>query len=498
MRGALMQSIDINHPDVMEFIKVKRDGTSVTGANISVRLNNEFMKAVENDEDYILRFPCHRTNFFGNVDYKDLPYNELTTDGIGYIKRIKAKEYWDEIIKSAKNYAEPGLMFWDNVLENDPAAVYDKYKPITSNPCGEQFLNSEDSCRLTAMNLYSFVNKPFTKEAEIDYKKLYEVSYEHCRLGDDLVDLELKYIQRIIDKIKSDPEPDKIKRQELELWENSYKKAQEGRRVGLGITALSDMLAALGLKYDSDEALKITDKVMYTKMEAELDCIIDLAILRGTFDGWQKELEFLTDADNELCSGTNNFYHNLLIKFPEQAKRMYKYGRRSVNWSTIAPTGSVSILTQTSSGCEPLFQPFYMRRKKINPGEAGVRVDFVDEVGDSWQEFPVLHPRFKDWMIGYIGLHGGYSVSDYSERELQKLFEKSPWYKATANDIDWQRRNEIQAILQRYTTNAISSTINLPSTVTEEEVSKIYFDGWKLGLKGTTVKYMPLYKVIYK
>lgn len=478
-RGALMLSIDINHPDVMDFIKVKRDGVSVTGANISIRLNNEFMKAVENDEDYILRFPCN-LNITGSDFFKN-PYNELIKFGDGFIKKIKAKEYWNEIIHSAKNYAEPGLMYWDNVMDYDPAAVYEQYRATCSNPCGEQFLNPNDSCRLMALNLFSFVDEPFTKNAKINTEKLYSISYEHCRLGDDLIDLELEYIERIINKIKSDPEPDNIKQPELDLWIQSYNNTKAGRRIGLGITALADMLAALNLKYDSDEALRVIDKVMSIKMEAELDCTIDLSILRGSFEGFESNDEFVGDGE----AGMNSFYQFIVNKYPEQAKLMSMYGRRNISWSTIAPTGSVSILTQSSSGCEPLFMPYYMRRKKINPSEVGVRIDFVDEVGDSWQEFAVLHPKFKDWCVNKYGSE--LFVSEMSKQALKLAFETSPWYGSTANDINWIRRVEIQSILQKYTTNAISSTINLPSTVTEDEVSAIYMQGWKIGLKGQTV-----------
>lgn len=500
-RGALMLSCNVNHPDIMDFIKIKRDGTSVTGANISIRLNNEFMKAVENDEDYILRFPVDVPNFKLEGDFN---YNELYTTSSGmHIKKIRAKEYWNEIIKSAKEYAEPGLLYWDNVLDYDPAAVYEQYKPISTNPCGEQALNANDSCRLMALNLFSFVDNPFTKDAKLNLEKLYKYSYEFARLGDDLIDLEMEYIQRIIDKIKSDPEPEHIKRQELELWEKSYANTKAGRRIGLGITALADMLAALGLGYDSEEGMKVIDLVMKTKIEAELDCTIDLSVLRGSFDGWDKDLEFPTNND-DITIGANKFYKMLQSDFPSQYLRMYEHGRRSVSFSTIAPTGSVSILTMTSSGCEPLFMPFYMRRKKVNPGE-NIRVDFVDEIGDSWQEFPVLHEKFKDWIIIQIQNSDSFEsnpllkdtnktyeqcsmwVNALTKDALELYFKASPWYKSTANDIDWIKRNEIQAILQKYTTNAISSTINLPSTVTEQEVSDIYMSGWKLGLKGQTV-----------
>lgn len=347
----------------------------------------------------------------------------------------------------------------------------------------EQFLNANDSCRLMAINLYSFVKNNFTKDAKINEIKLYEVCYEALRLGDNLVDLEAEYIDRIINKIKSDPEPLEIKQQELNLWVKSKEKCLSGRRVGLGITALGDMLAALNLKYGSEESLKVIEKVMRIKMEAELDATIDLSILRGNFKGWDLQKEFPTPAFKKGYG--NKFYESLYNEFPEQSIKMQNYGRRNVNWSTVAPTGSVSILTQTSSGVEPLFMPFYMRRKKINPNEVGVRVDFTDQNGDKWQEFPVLHPKFKDWIKSYM--HLANNDFQYCKEDLQELFEKSPWYNSTANDIDWKKRVEIQAILQKYTTNAISSTINLPSTVTYEEVSNIYLYGWKMGLKGQTV-----------
>lgn len=491
-RGALMLSIDVNHPDVMDFIKIKRDLSQVTGANISIRINNKFMEAVENDEDYILRFPCNfdlsSLVLRNREEIAEYPYNELKEVGEGlYVKRIKAKEYWDEIIKSARDFAEPGLMYWDTALDYDPAAVYDSYKPISTNPCGEQFLNANDSCRLMATNLFSFVLNPFTSQAKIDEDKLYSVCYEALRLGDDLVELEAEYIQRIIDKIKSDPESEEIKRQELELWIKSKEKALAGRRVGLGITALGDMLAALGLKYDSKEALEVIEHVMSIKLMAELDATIDLSILREPFKEWDVNREY-DIVLGSVGAGKNSFYEFILQKFPEQVNRMVKYGRRNSNWSTVAPTGSVSILTQTSSGVEPLFMPYYMRRKKVNPNEKDVKVDFVDQNGDTWQEFAVLHPKFKDWI--YVSQNwnpNNEEVDKLTKEELVVLFEKSPWFGSTANDIDWLKRVEIQAVLQAYTTNAISSTINLPSTVSYKDVSDIYLYGWKKGLKGQTV-----------
>lgn len=487
-RGALMISIDINHPDVLEFIKIKRDLSQVTGANISIKLNDEFMKAVENDEDYILRFPCDKS--ISKDFFTSRQYGELMTDGIGfYWKLVKAKEYWDEINKSAHNVAEPGLMFWDNMVNYSPDGVYPQFRQITTNPCSEIGMQEYDACRLIAVNLYSFVDKPFTKDAQFNLDKFYQINYEAMRLSDDLIDLELEHIDRIIAKINSDPEPEEIKAPERNLWIKVRETALSSRRTGLGFTALGDTLAALGMKYDSDEAFKFIERVMKTKMESELDCTIDLAILRGTFEGWDKNKEFdnYQEVDIEPTKGNNSFYQFLLNKFPEQAGKMINYGRRNVSWSTVAPTGTVSLMAQTTSGIEPLFMPFYMRRKKVNPNDKDVRVDFTDQNGDTWQEFPVLHQKFKDWIIQFTGRDKNDSLNDLDKRDLEILFKESPWYGSTANDINWIKRVEIQGIIQKYITHSISSTINLPENVSEEEVAEIYMESWKKGLKGITV-----------
>ncbi len=490
-RGALMISISIDHPDVMDFIKIKRDLTQVTGANISIKLNDEFMKAVENDEDYILRFPCDSKI---NFDTNKLEYNTLLplwdcidkSKTIGHIKKIRAREYWDEIIKSAHNVAEPGLMFEDNHVDFSPDGAYKQYRGVTTNPCGEIFMQPYDACRLIAINLFSFVVNPYTSTAHFDYNKFYTVVYEAMRLSDDLVDLELKYIKRILNKIKNDPETDEVKARELALWEKVYNTASSSRRTGLGITALGDALAALNLKYDSDEALKEIDSIFYAHLEASSDCTIDLAILRGGFKDNDPEMEFGVD----MTQPANRWYQSFKLNFPNQAHRMYLYGRRNVSWSTCAPTGTVSLLADNcTGGIEPLFSPYYFRRKKINPNEQGVRVDFVDQNGDSWTEYPVLHPKFKKW------IEGSFTWSEDGDLEwlildkdrLEALFKQSPWYGSTANDIDWVKRVQIQSIIQNYITHSISSTINLPSDVTEESVSKIYLQAWKKGLKGITV-----------
>ena len=485
-----MISMDVNHPDVMDFIKIKRDKTSVTGANISIKINNDFMRAVEADEDYILQFPCdnlpRKSPDLSSMKYNKLYKGELIgVEGDLYLKKIRAKEYWEEIIKSAHGYAEPGIIFVDNHHTYSPDGTYEQYKGVTTNPCGEIFMQSYDACRLIAVNLYSFIKNPFTSEAEFDIKKFYEVNYEAMRLSDDLIDLELEHIDRIIAKIVADKEPYSVKLRELSLWETIKNTAQSSRRTGLGFTALGDCLAALGYKYDSEEALLFIEQMMHIKMEAELDCTIDLAILRGPFEGWSKDLE------------KNTWYEFVEKSFPEQFKRMQQYSRRNVSFSTVAPTGSVSLLTQTSSGIEPLFQPFYIRRKKVNPGEEGIRVDFTDELGVTWQEFPVLHPKFKEWIKIEYKTITDKDIELFDNKTLQDFFFKSPWYGSTANDIDWVKRVEIQGIVQKYITHSISSTINLPNNVTTNEVAEIYLESWKKGLKGITVKYMQHSVVTY-
>lgn len=496
-RGALMLLISCLHPEVFDFVKVKQDRTKVTGANISVMLTDKFMKAAENDEDFICQFPIDADISDINIlvdDWKK-EYNKLIDVEISkgnsvrklQIMVIKARELFDLIVENAWDNAEPGIAFIDRIINYSPEGVYERFRPVASNPCGEQWLNAHDSCRLLAINLLGVVVNPFTDNAYIDYDKLYEISYIQQRLADNIVDLEIEYVDRIIEKIKNDPEPTEIKETELELWKNIKATAKASRRTGCGFTALGDMLAALGLKYDSDEALSVINDVMKVKMRGELDCTIDLAILRGTFEGFSASEEFGIDGMvGGLTYGVNEFYEMLLKEFPEQSYKMAMYGRRNVSWSTVAPTGSVSILTQTTSGLEPLFLPFYMRRKKVNPSDEGVRVDFVDQNGDSWTEYPILHPKFKDWLdISYSSDQVDMFLKN--KEALQKAFELSPWYKATANDIDWVQRVKIQGIIQKYTTNAISSTINLPNNVSKEVVAKIYNESWKAGLKGVTI-----------
>jgi len=495
-RGALMISIDIRHPDVMDFIKIKQDLTKVTGANISVMVRDDFMKAVEEDGDYILRFPCNAFDSISNDS--ELAYNEIYTagDGTFSMMKIKAKEYWDALIEAAHGSAEPGIIFIDQHWNYSPDGVYEQYRGVTTNPCGEIFMQPYDACRLMALNLFSFVENPFTPEARINFDKLYEIAYEQQRLADDLIDLEVEKIERIIQKITFDPEGPSTKRRELFLWNNIKEVAQAGRRTGCGFTGLGDMLTALGVKYDSEKGQQLIDGVMREKMKAELDCTIDLAILRGSFEGFDTSKEF-TDVYGERNLYGNSFYEFIWKNFRYQAGRMQEYGRRNVSWSTVAPTGSVSILTQTTSGLEPLFAPYYTRKKKVNPGDEGVRVDFTDDNGDNWMEYPVLHPQFKNWIDaldlneGIIGLDENENYQSktdtYTAKEIEEYFKLSPWYQSTANDIDWTKRVEIQSIIQKFTTHSISSTINLPNDVSVEEVDTIYLQAWKSNLKGVTV-----------
>lgn len=345
-----------------------------------------------------------------------------------------------------------------------------------------------DACRLMCLNLYSFVENPFSKDAKLDERKLYEVAYIQQQLADDLIDLEIEHIDRIIAKINSEDNP-KLYATELNLWTNIRAITKGGRRTGCGFTALGDMLAALGLKYDSKKASEVIETVMRIKMKAELNCTIQMSKDRGAFEQWDNTKEFtirkLDSGQVDYIKGSNDFYQFITEEYLGEAMDMYKNGRRNVSWSTVAPTGSVSILTQTTSGLEPLFAPYYMRRKKVNPGE-NVRIDFVDPNGDSWMEYPILHPKFKDWMEWdtlTIFEEDGYPTQD----EVEKAFKRSPWYGSTANDIDWTKRVEIQGLIQRYTTHSISSTINLPENTPKEMIHTIYIESWKKGLKGVTV-----------
>lgn len=503
-RGALMLSIDVRHPDVSDFVSIKSDRTKVTGANISVSLRDDFMTAVTNDDDYYLQYPVDfdleaelvaKNKEELKNDYVMYPYNKMVYMGDGlYVKRVKAKEVYDNIIKNAWENAEPGQIFIDRHWEYSPDGIYPQYRGITTNPCGEIFMQPYDACRLMALNFYSFVDNKFTSKASIDYDKLYQVTYEQQRLADNLVDLELEKIDVILEKLKNDPEDEEVKYVEIALWKKIRDVAGAGRRTGCGFTGLGDMIASMGVDYDSDSGKIIIESVMKTKMEAELDCTIDLAIYRGSFDGYSHDIEY-TDG-----VGNNEFFKFLKKNFKSQYKRMIEFGRRNISFSTVAPTGSVSILTQTTSGLEPVFSIFpYLRRKKINPDDVGVRVDFTDENGDQWQEFSVTHKGLIDYIrinklnITITTLYDKINKTKEEEEELVAEVVKfistneTPYSKSSANDIDWVSRVKIQGIIQKYTTHSISSTINLPETATEEEVSEIYLTSWENKLKGVTI-----------
>lgn len=442
-RGALMLTMDIAHPDVEDFITIKQDLTKVTGANVSIRLSDEFMKAVQNDTEYTHRWPI-----------------ESTASEAKYSKTIQAKELWSKIIQCAHSTAEPGLIFWDRQHHYSTSSVYPGYKNTSTNPCSEIAMQGGDSCRLIAINLYNFVDNPFTPEAKFDLEKFYEVTYESQRLMDDLVDLELEAIDRILTKVQADPEPSSVKSEEIETWKLLQETGRKGRRTGLGFTALSDTVAALGHKIDSDESLKAIDVILKEKCRAEFDSSVDMAVERGSFEGFDPEIE-----------KTSDFITMMKEEFPQLHGRMMLNGRRNISISTVAPTGSLSMLAQTSSGIEPVFMLSYKRRRKVNSNDEMATVDFVDEMGDKWQEFTVYHAKVKEWM----------RITGETDET------KSPYYQSTASEIDWHKRVEIQAIAQKYVTHSISSTINLPNDVSEERVSDIYLESWLKGLKGITV-----------
>jgi ribonucleoside-diphosphate reductase alpha chain len=440
-RGALMLSMDIAHPDIEDFITIKQDLQKVTGANISIRLSDEFMKAVENDTEYTHKWP-------------------IDADNPKFTKTIKAKELWDTIIECAHNTAEPGLIFWDRQHWYSTSSVYPGYENTSTNPCSEIAMQGGDSCRLIAINLFKFVEKPFTKDAKFNMENFYKATYEGQRLMDDLVDLETEAIKRILAKVDADDEPENIKGVEKETWELLLKTGEEGRRTGLGFTALADMVAALGMAIDSDEAIAKVDEIMKEKCRAEFDSSIDMSLARGSFVGFDAEIE-----------KTSEFVQMLEKELPDVYERMMEHGRRNISISTVAPTGTLSMLAQTSSGIEPVFMTHYKRRRKLNEKDTEEKVDFIDDSGDKWQEFTVYHHNLKKWM----------EISGETD------ITKSPYAGSTAPEIDWIKRVEMQAVVQKYVTHSISSTINLPNDVSLEKVSDIYLDSWHKGLKGITV-----------
>ena len=456
-RGALMLSISVKHPDSEDFIDAKLDGTKVTGANVSVKIDDEFMRAVQDGSDYIQKFP---------IDSSDPQYT----------KTINAKELWDKIVHNAWKAAEPGILFWDTVInESIPDRYADLgFKTVSTNPCGEIPLCPYDSCRLLAINLYSYVKNPFTDEAAFDYPLFKKHVAMGQRIMDDIVDLELEQIDKILAKIDNDPEDDFIKSVERNLWKNIQKKAIEGRRTGVGITAEGDMLAALGIKYGSDDSIFFSEKIHRHLAVEAYRSSVEMAKERGSFP--------IYGADREKG---NPFVERLRKQDPALVQDMEKYGRRNIALLTIAPTGTTSMMTQTSSGIEPVFMVAYKRRKKVNPNDNNARVDFVDEVGDSWEEYQVFHHHFKTWMDA--NAYDSNQAQTMTDEELASIVEKSPYFGATANDVDWVQKVHLQGSIQKWVDHSISVTVNVPNDAEEELVSKIYQTGWESGCKGITV-----------
>ncbi len=456
-RGALMLSISIQHPDAEGFIDAKIDGTKVTGANVSVKIDDAFMNAIEAGKKYVQQYPIDANN-------------------PSVKQEVNASKLWDKIVHNAWKSAEPGILFWDTVIrESVPDCYADLgFKTVSTNPCGEIPLCPYDSCRLLAVNLFSYVNNAFTNDADFDFELFEEHSALALRIMDDIVDLEIEKIDKIIDKIESDPESEVLKQRELQLWKNIKSKCLEGRRTGVGITAEGDMLAALGLTYGSDKGMDFSEKVHKSYALNVYRSSVQLAKDRGCFPVYDSVRE-----------EKNPFILRLKKEDAGLYKDMVKYGRRNIALLTIAPTGTTSLMTQTTSGIEPVFMVSYKRRRKVNPNDKNVKVDFVDEVGDSWEEYHVFHHKFTEWLE--LNKYNMDEVASLSEEELNKIIKKSPYYKATANDIDWVNKVKMQGRIQKWVDHSISVTVNVPQDIPEEMIGKIYMAGWKSGCKGVTV-----------
>lgn len=473
-RGALMLSMSINHPDIEEFITKKQDLTKVTGANISVKVTDEFMQAVIEDKDYWLRYPVDCPNF--EMLYSDnFEYNVLYSTDRGHIKKVRARELWNTLMHCAWNTAEPGIMFEGAMHNYSPDGIYPDFKMIGTNPCGEIPMGPFDSCRLIHINLSSYIIDPFTDKAHIDEELLYTHSYEAMRLADDLVDLEIEAVDRIINTVKNDTDDTEFK-----LWSRIKETAIQGRRAGLGFTGLADAIAMLGLKYDSDEGIRKVEQLMKIMFKGQLDSNIDMAVERGKFPVCNTPVEF----ENVRYEGGNLWYKKLAKDFPSECTRILKYGRRNISWSTVAPTGTVSIMAGTSSGIEPVFMPFYQRKRKCM--DAKDRVDYVDKVGEKYTLFTVVHPNLKKWAVTTLN-YSEEEVNDWSVGVWHEVWKESPYYGSTAPEIDWRQRVKLQGVVQKYITHSISSTVNLAKETTEEEIADIYIESWKQGLKGITI-----------
>ena len=454
-RGALMLSVSIKHPDSEAFIDAKMTEGKVTGANVSVKIDDEFMQAATEGKEYVQQFP-------------------ITGDNPMVKKTIDAKALWEKIVHNAWKSAEPGVLFWDTIIrESIPDCYADLgFKTVSTNPCGEIPLCPYDSCRLLSINLFSYVVNPFTKEAYFDYDLFRKHVALAQRIMDDIVDLEMEKIDLIMDKIRRDPQSDEVKGAEYHLWEKIKDKSSKGRRTGVGITAEGDMIAAMGLRYGTQEATDFSVNVHKTLALSAYASSVVMAKERGAFEIFDAKREENNPFILRLKDADGNLYED-----------MRKHGRRNIACLTIAPTGTTSLMTQTTSGIEPVFLPVYKRRRKVNPNDQGAHVDFVDEVGDSFEEYIVYHKKFLEWMT----INGIDTEKRYTQEEIDALVEQSPYYKATANDVDWLMKVRMQGAIQKWVDHSISVTVNLPNDVDEELVNRLYVEAWRSGCKGCTI-----------
>ena len=454
-RGALMLTVSVKHPDSEAFVDAKMTEGKITGANVSLKIDDAFMQAAIEGKEYTQQYPIH-------------------AEKPKYTQKIDATTFWNKIIHNAWQSAEPGVLFWDTIIrESLPDCYADLgFKTVSTNPCGEIPLCPYDSCRLLAINLYSYVENPFTPNAKFNFSKFKEHVMYAQRMMDDIIDLEMEKIETIIAKIEADPETDEVKATELNLWKKIKDKTSQGRRTGVGTTAEGDMIAAMGLTYGTEEATKFSVEVHKTLALAAYRSSVMLASERGAFP--------VFDYKREV---NNPFMNRLKEADPELYDLMVKYGRRNIACLTIAPTGTTSILTQTTSGIEPVFLPVYKRRRKVNANDKEVRVDFVDESGDAFEEYVVYHPKFITWM----NINGIEVKDNYTQEQIDEIVAKSPYYKATSNDVDWLNKVKMQGAVQKWVDHSISVTINLPNDVSEEMVNKLYVEAWKSGCKGCTV-----------
>ena len=454
-RGALMLSVSIKHPDAEAFVDAKMEEGKVTGANVSVKITDGFMEAAVNDRPFVQQFP-------------------IDAERPVYKKEISARKLWEKIVHNAWKSAEPGVLFWDTIIrESLPDCYADLgFRTVSTNPCGEIPLCPYDSCRLLSINLYSYVKNPFTEEASFDFDLFRKHALLAQRLMDDIVDLEMEKIDRIMEKIKSDPQNDEVKHAEYHLWEKIKEKSGKGRRTGVGITAEGDMIAAMGLRYGTEEATKFAVEVHKTLALSAYRSSVTMAQERGAFSIFEAERE-----------RNNPFVLRIKEADPQLYSDMMKHGRRNIACLTIAPTGTTSLMTQTTSGIEPVFLPVYTRRRKVNPNDTDVHVDYVDEVGDSFEEYIVYHKKFLEWMK----INGLDTTKKYTQAEINDLVKRSPYYKATANDVDWLMKVRMQGTIQKWVDHSISVTVNLPNNVDEALVNKLYVEAWRSGCKGCTI-----------